>query len=439
MANPTPKSVIHHNPEELDNMRILKKKRYAIPAVVAATVLAVTGSAFAYFTSSGAGTGSAPVGTASNLVIRQLGTPVYDSTIAPIPGSLPSYGAEAYAFNEIGNEVTLASPAAPLSNVVVTMESWTCGNYLTGSTPCITTPGTSYPQSITLYLYQAATAGIPGALIASDTETFNIPFRPSSAPSSAGCADSTEWLDNAATAAAYGVTADNLCHHGLANNITFNFSSQGVVLPSTVVYGISYNTDHYGPQPTKGSSNPADSLNVAFTTASANVSVGSDTVPGDIFINDGYATNGNIFCGTITADTFMAANDDCSGVSGTPPTYDIPAVQFNVNSMSNLYPDNTAHLINFSVTNPGVGNVYVNGVTIAISSITQTAASVAAYGADSCNPSWFSFVQPTAPVNTELVPGTTDYSGDASITMIDESGNQDACEGATVNLAFTSN
>ena len=32
-------------------------------------------------------------------------------------------------------------------------------------------------------------------------------------------------------------------------NITFDFKPQHVVLPNTVVYGISYNTSHYGPHP----------------------------------------------------------------------------------------------------------------------------------------------------------------------------------------------
>jgi len=411
-------------------MKRFMNKKVLVVGVAVALAIAAGGAAFAYFTSTGGGTGAAQVGTPSNLIIHQLGTPVYDSTITPIPGSIPSYGAEAYAFNELGNEVTLASTLSPLSNVVVTMESWTCGNYLLGSTPCITTPGTSYPESITLDLYQAATGGIPGSLIASDTQTFNIPFRPSADPTNCG-AGSSKWYDNAATAALFGVTADNTCHNGLASNITFDFSSQNIMLPSTVVYGISY-TDHYGPVPTAGSNNPADSLNIAFTTASANVSVGSDTIPGDIFINDGYANNTNIFCTTVTPGTFMAANDDCAGVSGSPPVNDIPAVQFNVNSMADLYPGGTPQPINFSVTNPGGGNVYVNSVAISVSSITNMTIP------GGCATGWFTINPSPVPFGFEVAPGTTDYYNDATISMIDEQYSQDGCEGATVNLTFTS-
>jgi len=36
------------------------------------------------------------------------------------------------------------------------------------------------------------------------------------------------------------------CFNGLAVNVNFDFSGLGVTLPNKVVYGISYNTTHYG-------------------------------------------------------------------------------------------------------------------------------------------------------------------------------------------------
>jgi hypothetical protein len=37
------------------------------------------------------------------------------------------------------------------------------------------------------------------------------------------------------------------CFNGLADNATFSFS--GVTLPNSVIYGIVYNTGHFGPMP----------------------------------------------------------------------------------------------------------------------------------------------------------------------------------------------
>jgi len=38
---------------------------------------------------------------------------IYNSTLSPLPGNIPSYGGEAYSFNEIGNEVNLAPSTEP--------------------------------------------------------------------------------------------------------------------------------------------------------------------------------------------------------------------------------------------------------------------------------------------------------------------------------------
>ncbi len=271
----------------------------AAPAVVAALLFAtVVGNAS---TAGATGTGGQAVD--------------YDSTLSPLPGNIPSYGAEAYAFNEIGNQVTLAPSGGRLADVTVTMSSWACesGGW-TGPTPCTTTPGATFAVPITFDIYHPGTTpGTVGSLITSSTQTFNIPYRPSADP--ACTSGPTKWMDSNGT-----------CYNGLADNITFDFSSKDIALPSTVVYGISYNTDNYGPEPIGGTTSPTDSLNVAFTTESSNVSAGADVNPGNIFVNSASATNSNLFCGSAVPDTFVEVPNGC--VSGTPPTNDIPAVQF---------------------------------------------------------------------------------------------------------------
>ncbi len=419
-------------------MRLRGKKRYLVPAAALSVVLAGAGAAYAYFTSVGAGAGQSQVGTSANLVIKDLTSPaLYDSTIAPLPGSLPSYGPEAYAFNEIGNEVNLASSSQPLNNVVVTMESWACqsGNWYSDN--CVTTPGATFPVPVTLTLYNpGTTAGTVGSVIATDTQTFNIPYRPSADNINCNFANadsgngppSGEWYD----------AATGQCYNGLADNITFDFTSQDLVLPSKVVYGISFNTDHYGPAPLGGTNSPTDSLNVAFTTASQNISAGSDAIPGSIFVNSATASNTQLFCNTITPDAFVAAENDCAQVSGTPPTYDIPAVQLNATEPVglDLFPGGPAQQINYTVTNPGGGPEHLGAVTISIASITDQHPTS---GDSTCEASWFSITQPPAFDGTIQSHQTLTFrpSG-ATIQLTDSGGNQDACEGATVNLAFTS-
>jgi len=109
--------------------------------------------------------------------------PRTSSTTAPCPlaGNIPSYGGEAYSFNEIGNEVNLAPSTEPLTDVTVTMSSWACetGGW-TGPTPCTTTPGQTYAVPITFNIYNpGATPGTVGSLITTETQSFNIPYRPS--------------------------------------------------------------------------------------------------------------------------------------------------------------------------------------------------------------------------------------------------------------------
>ena len=186
--------------------------------------------------------GTAPAGASGNTVI-------YDSTVTPLPGNLPSVGFEATQAAEVGNQVTLSGAANDLNNVVVTMSSWACQNGAWGNgygtaNACVTTPGATFNEPITLNIYSAGANNAVGGLLATDTQTFAIPYRPSSSDpsvySAEGCtAGNGKWYN----------ASDNTCDNGLATNITFDLSAQNVVLPSRVIYGIAYNTSDYGAAP----------------------------------------------------------------------------------------------------------------------------------------------------------------------------------------------
>lgn len=209
------------------------------------------------------------------------GQVIYDSTVSPLPGNLPSVGAEAYAFEEIGDAIDFAGTVRRAKNATVTMSSWGCqtGNWY--SHTCVSTPGATYSIPVTLNIY-AAGSPTPGALLGTKTQTFAIPYRPSSDPSCTG----GRWKQVS--------TGD--CFNGLASNITFDLTSLNLTLPSSVVYGVTYDTSHYGPNPIGES--PAcyttsagcfyDSLNVALAPV---LTVGSKPFPDTLYWNNSYASN----------------------------------------------------------------------------------------------------------------------------------------------------
>ncbi len=397
-------------------MKRFMSKKLLVVGVAVVVALGIGGAAFAYFSSTGSGTGSTAVGTSSNLVITQLGAPMYNS----IPGSLADvHAAESFEGDgvaELGNQITFSSPTGPLSSVVVTMANFA---------------STTYSWPITLNIYNVGANNAVGSLITSDTQTFLIPVGGSAAP------------DHVAT----------------LFNITFNagqFSPTPGVLPGTVIYGVSFKTGP-GLNGSNGPSGMASSLNVGLSTEPTQPTVGSDplTGTGSDYIDITSANGGGYSNGYCTAglaenvfqyDPGLGGSQPCTtgqtnAINYPPPgtgEYYIPAVQFNESTTGLLYPGGASQPINFSVTNPGGGDEYITSVTITVSSITQTPAGLLL---GTCNPAWFGITQPTAPSKVTITPGGTltyDPSG-ASIALGDSGTNQDMCQGATVNLAFTSN
>ena len=95
-------------------------------------------------------------------------------------------------------------------------------------------PAPDYSQSISRGQLRSVPA--LGALIATETQTFGIPFRPSA--DTVNCTGD-RWYDPVLGA----------CYSGYAFNITFDFSAANVFLPQEVVYSVVYDTQTYGPNP----------------------------------------------------------------------------------------------------------------------------------------------------------------------------------------------
>jgi hypothetical protein len=174
---------------------------------------------------------------------------VYDSVPAEIPPSLTSQSFEATQTSEFGDLVTLAGTARKADSATFVMVTWDLNAY-------------TYP--ITLNLYHPDDLTHP---FATRTQSFAIPARPPADPS---CSDG-RWL------------ASDGCHYGFAFPVTFDLS--GVTLPDSFVYGISFDTQSYGPNP-KGAAGYYNNLNIGLVSAAPTVGARTD---GSVYENSSWS------------------------------------------------------------------------------------------------------------------------------------------------------
>jgi hypothetical protein len=245
-------------------------------------------------------------------------TAIYDSTLNPIREE-PSVGFENASLAEFGNQIAFSPGTSRLlDHVTVTMASFGCqAGGLYSSPLCTTTPGATFSLPVTLTIYNVGAGNAVGSVIATRTQTFAIPFRPSADPTH--CTTAGEFLFN-------GVCSDNL-----PLNITFRFPP--TTLPNSVIWGVSFNTTNAGPDPigtqpcdSAPAGCPYDTLNVAVTVAKG-PNVGSDPIPGTVYQNTSVAGN---YCDGGAAGTGVFRLDSPSSAcwSAGAGTYYIPAVQF---------------------------------------------------------------------------------------------------------------
>jgi hypothetical protein len=392
-------------------MKRFMNKKVATVGIAVALVLGIGGAAFAYFTAGGTGTGSALTGKASTLTITQIGAG-YDSLVSTSSGD-PYTQDQTYGgagISEFGNDITLANPGyQQLVSVVVAMRNWSADAI------------TNQPISLTLY-NPSVSPEVSGNVIASDTtQTFNF-----------------------AAAVTPNVTPS-------LTNITFDFPA-GTFVPQEFVYGISFDTSANNPSIL--TSDPVNGLNVALSSSANDLTVGTDTTPGTVWLNTVWNTIGNDFptC-TVTppvaTDAFESVITDCGpqalgnpGAYGTPTEVaagnaDVPAVQFNVigGVAASLYPGGPSQPVDFAITNPGSSSAYVTTVHTTISSVTSDGI----VADEVCSTTMYSLTGNPASVDATVLPGSTviESPSGTTISMINDGNNQDNCEGATVSLGFT--
>jgi hypothetical protein len=305
--------------------------------------------------------------TASGAYASRLSSPagtMYNSIPSPLPGNEVSQAFEATSTSEFGDQIAFAAGTSrSLGIVTVTMSSWGCesGNWFNNN--CSTTPGDTFSEPLTFNIYSVGPSNTVGSLLATTTQTFNIPFRPSASASCTG-SDAGKWYD----------AASATCFNGLATNVAFDFSSQNLTLPDSVIYGVAYNTTDFGYHPYGPSTCSAtaagcgyDSLNVGLGCSTVDVpngcpattvTAGSDADPTTAYLNSSFTGS---YCDNGAAGTGAFRLDSPTSGCWSPYT---PSVEFNpkssVSVATSVNPSVSGQSVTFTATvdpNDGGGTV----------------------------------------------------------------------------------
>ena len=101
-------------------------------------------------------------------------------------------------------------------------------------------------------------------------------------------------------------------------------------------------------------------------------------------------------------------------------------------TISNMYPGDEPQTIAGTVTNNAENSAYVTKVVVSIASVDK--AEDAPEG--TCNASDYTLANAEMTVDEDIASGDTESFTGATIQFNNKASNQDACKGATVNLAY---
>ncbi|HEX4057504.1 MAG TPA: hypothetical protein VHX87_04200 [Galbitalea sp.] len=129
---------------------------------------------------------------------------------------------------------------------------------------------------------------------------------------------------------------------------------------------------------------------------------------------------------------YWSAGGTGTGTAATGTSVGITAVQ--TSTITGLAPGGTAQTLSGNFTNTNSGPVYVTSVTASISSVTK------AGGAPSgtCDATDYSLTNATMAVGAEVASGSAKGAWTGATIAFNDKGAtlQDACKGATVNIAY---
>jgi len=237
---------------------------------------------------------------------------IYDALPSSLPPSIPSIAYAARSTAENGDLVAFAGTKRYAQAATVAMADWSMHSDWPGY------PAGAWQHPITLNLYEVDRSGAtpaPGALLASVTQTFDIPWRPEPDPT---CTGSTRpWRDSG-----------GVCRSSIALTVDFDLTGQDLTLPDEVIYGVAFNTAANGAVPI-GTPGPYDSLNLGVTSAAP--AVGAD-VEGDALYHDStfpgfYADGGTGGVGIFRHDTGWIPYTPAVQVAASDPPGPPPTIQ----------------------------------------------------------------------------------------------------------------
>ncbi|MEV4415596.1 hypothetical protein [Catellatospora sp. NPDC049609] len=172
---------------------------------------------------------------------RNVAYTAYPRDVLRCP-NLPSLGFEATSTSEFGDQVGLAATGSTdLAQLRVVFASWGCGT--SGhwySDDCVTAPGATFSHPVTANIYapNATDPNLPGDLLATVTQNFDIRYRPSADPTRCAGPEAGMWFNPEL----------GQCEDKIRQLLTFDFPGTQH-LPSEVIWTVAFNTTHHGYAP----------------------------------------------------------------------------------------------------------------------------------------------------------------------------------------------
>lgn len=133
------------------------------------------------------------------------------------------------------------------------------------------------------------------------------------------------------------------------------------------------------------------------------------------------------------ATAYWTAGGAGTGTATTEDTAQSALIVVQGTTLADMYPGDSAQTISGTFTNPNPGPIFIGTVTASIASVHKPAGTVAV----GCSAADFTLGGTITSSATEAaVADNTTWTG-ATIRFNNTAANQDACKGATVNLAYT--
>ncbi|MFF0343959.1 hypothetical protein [Kribbella sp. NPDC004875] len=145
------------------------------------------------------------------------------------------------------------------------------------------------------------------------------------------------------------------------------------------------------------------------------------------------ATAATLVIGTGTAFAFWSTTGTGAGSATTSAGASNLAIA-QTSTITNMFPGDTAQTIAGTVTNNASNSAYVNTVTVSIASVTKADGVTG-----TCDATDYTLATPVMTIAKDLAAGATETFTGATIKFNNKATSQDACKGATVNLAYASN